>query len=112
VPLYFGSALTNFGVEPFLDDFLPSRRCRRRGRWTTASCTRATTHFRGFVFKIQANMDPRHRDRIAFVRVCSGHFEAGLQATLGRTRKPLRLNCRSSSSRRSARRWKTPGPAM
>jgi len=48
--------------------------------------------FTGFVFKIQANMDPKHRDRIAFVRICSGHFEAGLHVTLGRTNKLLRLN--------------------
>jgi peptide chain release factor 3 len=48
--------------------------------------------FTGFVFKIQANMDPKHRDRIAFVSLTSGHFEAGLQVTLGRTGKTLRLN--------------------
>ena len=47
--------------------------------------------FTGFVFKIQANMDPKHRDRIAFVRVCSGHFTAGLTVTLARTGKTLRL---------------------
>jgi peptide chain release factor 3 len=92
IPLYFGSALTNFGVEPFLDDFLklapaPTPRAVEGG-----SVSPGDDAFTGFVFKIQANMDPKHRDRIPFVRVCSGHFEAGLQATLGRTGKPLRLN--------------------
>jgi peptide chain release factor 3 len=92
IPLYFGSALTNFGVEPFLDDFLrlappPSARAVANG-----SVHPGDEAFTGFVFKIQANMDPRHRDRIAFVRICSGHFEAGLSVTLGRTNKSMRLN--------------------
>jgi peptide chain release factor 3 len=92
IPLYFGSALTNFGVEPFLDDFLqlapgPTPRPVEGGEITPAY-----EDFTGFVFKIQANMDPKHRDRIAFVRIVSGHFEAGLTATLGRTGKPLRMN--------------------
>ncbi len=92
IPLYFGSALTNFGVEPFLDDFLklapaPTPRAVEGG-----VADPGDEAFTGFVFKIQANMDPKHRDRIAFVRIVSGHFEAGLQATLGRTGKPLRMN--------------------
>ncbi|HUE95747.1 MAG TPA: EF-Tu/IF-2/RF-3 family GTPase, partial [Longimicrobiaceae bacterium] len=49
-------------------------------------------HFTGFVFKIQANMDPKHRDRIAFVRICSGHFEAGMQVNHVRTGKTIRLS--------------------
>ncbi len=92
IPLYFGSALTNFGVEPFLDDFLrlappPAARAVAGGVVEPGDDA-----FTGFVFKIQANMDPKHRDRIAFVRVCSGHFEAGLPVTLGRTGRTLRLN--------------------
>ncbi len=91
-PMFFGSALTNFGVEPFLHDFLqhapgPLPRATEAG-----GVVRPTdAEFTGFVFKIQANMDPKHRDRIAFVRICSGHFTAGMTVTLTRTGKPLRL---------------------
>jgi peptide chain release factor 3 len=59
---------------------------------TTGLVNPADPAFTGFVFKIQANMDPRHRDRVAFVRVCSGKFEPGLQVTHVRTGKPLRLS--------------------
>jgi len=90
-PVFFGSALTNFGVEPFLKEFLelaPSPLSRE----STAGVVEPTDErFTGFVFKIQANMDARHRDRVAFVRVCSGHFEAGMQVKQVRTGKPLRL---------------------
>jgi peptide chain release factor 3 len=90
-PTYFGSALTNFGVEPFLRSFLelappPSPRESSAGTVDPESAD-----FTGFVFKIQANMDPKHRDRIAFVRVVSGHFEAGMQVKHVRTGKPIRL---------------------
>ena len=91
-PTFFGSALTNFGVEPFLAKFLelaPSPTAREA---STGTITPTDPHFTGFVFKIQANMDPKHRDRIAFVRVCSGHFEAGMQVKHVRTGKPLRLS--------------------
>ena len=69
-PVFFGSAMTNFGVEPFLDGFVELRRRRCRAP-TSASARRAGRRptFSGFVFKIQANMDPQHRDRIAFMRV-------------------------------------------
>jgi len=90
-PMFFGSALTNFGVEPFLHDFLDHapgplpRPAEDREVFPT------DTELTGFVFKIQANMDPKHRDRIAFVRICSGHFVAGATAILARTGKSLRL---------------------
>ena len=90
-PVFFGSALTNFGLEPFLREFLelappPSP------RESSAGVVQPTdSAFTGFVFKIQANMDPKHRDRIAFVRVCSGRFEAGMQVNHVRTGKSLRL---------------------
>ena len=88
-PVFFGSAMTNFGVEPFLDRFTqlcPSPRPRgvRPVDPKTGSLgdvvvvDPATDQFSGFVFKIQANMDPRHRDRIAFVRLTSGRFEKGM----------------------------------
>ena len=81
-PVFFGSALTNFGVEPFLKDFL--RYAPAPGPHTdalTGEQVEATApDFTGFVFKIQANMDRNHRDRIAFVRICSGKFERGMDA--------------------------------
>lgn len=81
-PVFFGSALTNFGVEPFLKDFL------RLAPAPTSHIDAETGHavdpveegFSGFVFKIQANMDKNHRDRIAFLRICSGKFERGKDA--------------------------------
>ncbi|MEG2022259.1 MAG: peptide chain release factor 3, partial [Oscillospiraceae bacterium] len=79
-PVFFGSALTNFGVEPFLEDFL---RLTSSPLPRTASCgviEPKTDEFSGFVFKIQANMNKAHRDRIAFMRVCSGKFERGMEA--------------------------------
>lgn len=70
-----GSALTNFGVEPFLESFLdittpPTARNSNLGEIDPNS-----DNFSGFIFKIQANMDKNHRDRIAFLRICSGKFE-------------------------------------
>jgi peptide chain release factor 3 len=90
-PVLFGSALTNLGVELLLRHFLlhapsPSARESDRGPVDPVEAP-----FSGFVFKIQANMDPRHRDRVAFLRVCSGQFEAGMTATVSRTGRMLRL---------------------
>ena len=90
-PMYFASALTNFGVEPFLDDFLPLAPAPTARESTAGPVHPALPAFTGFVFKIQANMDPRHRDRVAFVRVCSGRYEGGLQVTHSRTGKKTRL---------------------
>lgn len=92
-PVYFGSALTNLGVETFLQSFLsmapaPSDHHLLDGQ----DLTPTNPEFSGFVFKIQANMNPAHRDRIAFVRICSGEFEKGMTVTLARKDKPLRLN--------------------
>ncbi len=91
-PVFFGSALTNFGVEPFLDRFLelcppPLPRATADGPVPTDA-----PFFSGFVFKIQANMDPQHRDRVAFLRVCSGRFRRGMDVVHVRTGKPLALN--------------------
>jgi len=90
-PVFFGSALTNFGVEPFLDQFIelappPLSRTTAAGLLPPDA-----PGFSGFVFKIQANMDPMHRDRVAFVRVCSGRFVRGMEVTHGRTGKTLAL---------------------
>ncbi|RHW50201.1 peptide chain release factor 3 [Bombilactobacillus bombi] len=92
-PVFFGSALTNFGVQTFLDEFLqlaPAPSAHEMTDGTTLSAT--DPQFSGFVFKIQANMNPKHRDRIAFVRIGSGEFEKGMDVTLQRTQKTLRLN--------------------
>ncbi|MDP9018585.1 MAG: peptide chain release factor 3, partial [Candidatus Eremiobacteraeota bacterium] len=90
-PVFFGSAVTNFGVELFLDGFVdmsppPVARVADVGEVSPLD-----ESFSGFVFKIQANMDPRHRDRVAFVRVCSGQFERDMTVTNTRTGKDVRL---------------------
>jgi len=90
-PMFFGSAMTNFGVRPFLDAFLdlapaPTPRPTKDG-------PRPPTQpkFSGFIFKIQANMDPAHRDRIAFLRVVSGRYVKGMSAHHSRLGKEVRL---------------------
>jgi peptide chain release factor 3 len=90
-PVFFGSALTNYGIEHFLRGFLalcppPGPRNSDRGLVPAAGAD-----FAGFVFKIQANLDPRHRDRIAFVRVCSGKFRREMEVFHPRTGKKLKL---------------------
>ncbi|MGB5234179.1 MAG: peptide chain release factor 3 [Candidatus Macondimonas sp.] len=78
-PVYFGSAVNNFGVRELLDDFVrwaPAPRARATEQRTVQPEEAALT---GFVFKVQANMDPAHRDRIAFFRVCSGRFTKGMK---------------------------------
>ena len=89
--MFFGSAMTNFGVRPFLDAFLemappPSGRPSSSGFIEPMG-----EKFTGFVFKIQANMDPAHRDRIAFLRVVSGHYVKGMTAHHVRLDKDIRL---------------------
>jgi peptide chain release factor 3 len=88
-PVFFGSALTNFGVRKLLDaviDLVPSPLPRADA---AGDLRPLDAPFSGFVFKVQANMDPSHRDRIAFVRVCSGRFERGMVVTHGRTGRPF-----------------------
>ena len=89
--MFFGSALTNFGVEPFLREFLELAPPPTARESTIGAVSPTDPSFTGFVFKIQANMDPKHRDRIAFVRVCSGKFEAGMQVKHVRSGKMMRL---------------------
>ncbi len=85
-PVFFGSAINNFGVREVLNALLDWAQ-PPLGRHATVRDVQPTeTAFSGFVFKIQANMDPAHRDRIAFLRVCSGRFERGMRL------KHLRLN--------------------
>ena len=88
-PAFFGSALTNFGVRKLLDaviDLVPSPSARPD---VNGDPRPLDAPFSGFVFKVQANMDPSHRDRIAFMRVCSGKFERGMVLTHGATGKPF-----------------------
>ncbi len=95
-PVFFGSALTNFGVEPFLRDFL---------QMTSSPLPRLSqaeegdemvdpfdNHFSGFIFKIQANMNKAHRDRVAFMRICSGVFEKGMEVYHVQEGKKIRLS--------------------
>ena len=90
-PVFFGTALGNFGVREMLDDFV---------RWAPEPLDRDTIErsvaadeeeFSGFVFKIQANMDPRHRDRIAFMRVCSGRYTKGMKMRHVRLGKDIKI---------------------
>ncbi len=90
-PVFFGSALTNFGVEPFLREFLALAPPPRARESSAGPVEPTDPLFSGFVFKIQANMDPKHRDRIAFVRVCSGRFVADMQVRHVRSGRMMRL---------------------
>jgi len=85
-PVFFGSAINNFGVREILNALIEWAPAPRSRDATVRSVAPTEAPFSGFVFKIQANMDPAHRDRIAFLRVCSGHFERGMKL------KHLRLN--------------------
>jgi peptide chain release factor 3 len=90
-PVFFGSARNNFGVQLLLDGFLahaePPRPRTSRGTVVPVD----GPAFSGFIFKIQANMDPRHRDRVAFLRVCSGEFLRDMTAIHAQTGKSIRL---------------------
>lgn len=90
-PMFFGSALTNFGVEPFLEAFLEMGPAPTVRKTVGGEVSAMDPSFSGFVFKIQANMDTSHRDRIAFLRVCSGRFKKGMEARHVRLGKTLRL---------------------
>ncbi len=91
-PVFFGSAMTNFGVEPFLDRFVDLAPPPTARETSQGELPADTAELSGFVFKIQANMDPNHRDRIAFVRLCSGHFTRGMDVLHVRTKKKITLN--------------------
>ncbi|MDQ2680615.1 MAG: peptide chain release factor 3 [Candidatus Eremiobacteraeota bacterium] len=100
-PVFFGSAVTNFGVQLFLDGFIqmapqPVGRVAEigntPGKTERHEISAVGEEFSAFVFKIQANMDPRHRDRIAFARICSGKFERDMNVRNTRTGKDVRLS--------------------
>ncbi|RWR12446.1 peptide chain release factor 3 [Siminovitchia fortis] len=91
-PVFFGSALTAFGVQTFLETYLKFAPSPQPRKSNLGEIEPASEGFSGFVFKIQANMNPAHRDRIAFVRICSGEFERGMSVTLARTGKQFKLS--------------------
>jgi peptide chain release factor 3 len=90
-PVFFGSAVNNFGVQPLLDFFVANAPAPKPRATTTRSVDPFEPKLTGFVFKIQANMDPMHRDRVAFMRVCSGTFDAGMKAFHVRAGKDVKL---------------------
>lgn len=90
-PVFFGSAIANFGVKELLDEFVshaPSPLPRESEQREVAPTEKPLT---GFVFKIQANMDPGHRDRIAFMRICSGEYRKGIRALHVRSGKEMKI---------------------
>ncbi|MGB1252488.1 MAG: peptide chain release factor 3 [Candidatus Promineifilaceae bacterium] len=91
-PVYYGSALTNFGVQLFLDDFVKLAPQPAPYQSSAGEILPDDANFSGFIFKIQANMDARHRDSVAFMRVCSGRFERNMTVRHPRTGKTLKLS--------------------
>lgn len=90
-PVFFGSAINNFGVEPLLDAFVEHAPMPQPRETLTRMVEPGESACTGFVFKIQANMDPKHRDRIAFMRICSGVFQQGMKLTNTHTNKELKI---------------------
>ncbi len=91
-PVFFGSALTNFGVETFLQHFLSMTTAPLPRNSSIGLIDPVEAQFSAFVFKIQANMNKAHRDRIAFMRICSGQFIAGMEANHVQGGKKIRLS--------------------
>ena len=90
-PVFFGSAVNNFGVQLLLDFFVEHAPSPKPRTTTTRTVSPEEESLGGFVFKIQANMDPMHRDRVAFLRVCSGRYDAGMKMLHVRTGKEVRI---------------------
>ena len=91
-PVFFGSAMNNFGIRQLLDmfaQFAPSPQARAT---VTRTVTANEEKMTGFVFKIQANMDPAHRDRIAFMRICSGHYQKGMKMRHVRINRDVQIS--------------------
>ncbi len=90
-PVFFGSAMNNFGVTELMDAYVKYAPAPQPRPTKTREVTPTEEAFSGFVFKIQANMDPRHRDRIAFMRVCSGHYTKGMKLHQSRIGKDVTI---------------------
>ncbi|MGE5633031.1 MAG: peptide chain release factor 3 [Caulobacteraceae bacterium] len=91
-PVFFGSAMTNFGVQVFLEEFLNMTTPPTPRKSDIGEIDPEDEKFSGFIFKIQANMNPTHRDRIAFLRICSGKFEKGMEVNHVQAGKPIKLS--------------------
>lgn len=91
-PMFFGSAMTNFGVRPFLEEFLQLAPPPLPRKTDQGEIQPDSENFSAFVFKIQANMNPAHRDRLAFIRICSGVFNRGMSVHHVQTGKPVKLS--------------------
>lgn len=91
-PVFFGSAITNFGVEIFLKNFLKYSSEPSKRESTIGEISPYENFFSAFVFKIQANMNPKHRDRIAFIRICSGKFNKGMEVTHIQNNNKIKLS--------------------
>lgn len=90
-PVFFGSAVNNFGVQTFLENFLQLAPTPTPRKSTTGEVDPNDEKFSGYIFKIQANMNPAHRDRIAFLRICSGKFNRGMSVRHVRAGKEIKL---------------------
>ena len=90
-PVFFGTALGNFGVKKMLEDFVEWAPQPKSRETETRVVEAKEKEFSGFVFKIQANMDPKHRDRIAFMRICSGEYTKGMKMRHTRIGKDIKV---------------------
>jgi peptide chain release factor 3 len=90
-PVFFGSAISNFGVKELLDEFVEHAPPPGTRKSETRVIAADEDELTGFIFKIQANMDPGHRDRIAFMRICSGEYKKGMRLTHIRTGKEMKI---------------------
>jgi peptide chain release factor 3 len=90
--MFFGSAMTNFGVQPFLEDFLKLAPSPSTKESSIGDINPEDDNFTGFIFKIQANMNPTHRDRIAFMRICSGKYTKGITVHHVQAGKQIRVS--------------------
>lgn len=90
-PVFFGSGVNNFGVQLLLDFFVEHAPAPKAHATTTRIVEAIENHMSGFVFKIQANMDPNHHDRVAFLRICSGRYERGMKAFQVRSGKEVKF---------------------
>lgn len=91
-PVYFGSAMNNFGIKELLDDFVDHAPAPKPRQSLQRTVEADENKFTGFIFKIQANMDPNHRDRIAFMRICSGNYHKGIKLKHLRLGKDIQIS--------------------